>query len=242
MRLKRHCSRATGSMHLKFRFVCATRLTQEEFLATSPLGRSLSRFNYGGMVELRLFPSNSVGLPVLYNIALREALRDPAILMFVHDDIYLCDFFWPTHVLDGLARFDVIGVAGNRRRINNQPGWAFLDAEFTRDEHHNLSGIVGHGTGFPNSTLTFFGAPNQEVKLLDGVLLITRSDTLRSNGIEFDERFCFHFYDMDMCRQIEQRKLRMGTCSISVIHESDGAFGTPAWQREYSRYLEKWGS
>jgi GT2 family glycosyltransferase len=123
----------------------------------------------------------------------------------------------------------------------DSPAWLFTDTDMTRDEEY-LSGVVGHGTGFPPEDITVFGPPFQEVKLLDGVMLIARSETLLSKGISFDERFDFHFYDMDFCRQAELQNLRMGTWSISVIHESAGAFGSPAWHAAYRRYLEKWGS
>jgi GT2 family glycosyltransferase len=133
-------------------------------------------------------------------------------------------------------------VAGNRRRLPNQPAWLFADIAFTWDSPENLSGIVGHGTGFPCANMSVYGSPGQEVKLLDGVLLAAHSEVLRSCSISFDERFAFHFYDLDFCRQAEARGLRMGTWPISVIHESEGAFGTPAWRAGYAKYLEKWHS
>ncbi len=222
----------------KIRLVCATRTTREEFAQTA-LGRSLAVCPYP-FVELRLFPANTQGLPVLYNTAIQEAAVDPAILAFAHDDIYLCDLFWPGRVLEGLNTFDVLGIAGNRRRIPGQPAW-HSDAQGTWDKEH-LSGAVGHGNGFPCGNFSYYGPPHREVKLLDGVLLVARSSTLLSKGIRFDHRFDFHFYDMDFCRQAELQSLRMGTWSISVIHESPGAFGTPVWQAAYEKYLEKWGS
>jgi GT2 family glycosyltransferase len=228
-------------LKLKIRFVCATRATQEDFFARSALGRSLS-FSRFADVETRLFPNNTTGLPILYNIALREAATDPAILVFAHDDIHICDFFWANSVVGGLKHFDILGLAGNKRRVPNQPGWLFIDANLTRDSAENLSGVVGHGTGFPPADVTVFGPPYQEVKLLDGLILIARSETLLSKGINFDERFDFHFYDMDFCRQAELQNLRMGTWSVSVVHESLGAFGTPSWQAAYRLYLEKWGA
>jgi hypothetical protein len=228
-------------MGLKIRFVCATRVTQEDFFAKSALGRSLTLLAQVVSVDIRLFPSNSTGLPVLYNTALREAVQDPAILVFVHDDIHICDFFWANSIAGGLQHFDILGLAGTRRRLPEQPAWLFTDTDMTRDAEY-LSGVVGHGTGFPPEDITVFGPPFQEVKLLDGVMLIARSETLLSKGISFDERFDFHFYDMDFCRQAELQNLRMGTWSISVIHESVGSFGSPAWHAAYRRYLEKWGS
>jgi hypothetical protein len=41
--------------------------------------------------------------------------------------------------------------------------------------------------------------------VLDGLLLAARSETLLSNQLTFDERFDFHFYNMDFCRQAEEK-------------------------------------
>jgi GT2 family glycosyltransferase len=228
-------------MSAKFRFVCATREPQEKFFTHTALGRSLALYNsYGSLVQLRLFPGNSAGLPVLYNTALSEAAGDPAILIFAHDDVYLCDFFWPTQVLAGLGSFDIVGLAGNRRRTPRQPAW-HMDTNRAWDAG-NLSGVVGSGKGFPPDQLNMYGPPCQQVKLLDGVMLIARSETLLSKQIRFDERFDFNFYDLDFCRQAEERGLRMGTWSISVVHESAGSFYGPSWDAGYAKYLEKWQS
>lgn len=227
-------------MSFKVRVVCATRETAENFAARTALGRSLKL--YSPLFELRLFPGNSAGLPLAYNTAIRESAADPAILVFVHDDVHLLDFYWPTRIFNGLASFDIIGLAGNRRRAAGQPAWRFLDEKLTRDERENLSGIVAHGKSWPADYISAYGAPGQEVRLLDGVLLAARSDTLISRNLYFDETFDFHFYDLDFCRAAEQRGLRMGTWGISVMHESDGTFGTPAWREGYRRYLSKWKS
>jgi hypothetical protein len=225
----------------KFRVVCATRETESRFAAHTALGRSLALFPYP-FVELRLFSSNSTGLPKLYNIALREAASDPAILVFVHDDVQLLDFFWPNHVFQGLRAFDVIGLAGNKRRVPGQPAWRFTDDRLTRDEKENLSGVVAHGSSWPPQYVSYYGQPYQQVKLLDGLMLACRSETLLSRNIFFDEVFDFHFYDMDICRQAELHELRLGTWSISALHASDGRFDTPSWRAAYATYLAKWNT
>jgi hypothetical protein len=226
-------------MTLKYRFVCATQETIEGFRFRTALGRWLELYQYPFM-DLRLFPENKTGLPVLYNRALREAAADPAIMIFAHDDVHLCDFFWPNHILDGLGSFDILGVAGNRRRVPGQLNWHFLD-ETTRDDLENLSGIVAHGSGLLPGGVSFYGAPGQEVKLLDGVMLIARSETLLANNLMFDERFEFHHYDMDFCRQAEIKKLRMGTATVSVVHESAGGYND-GWRLSCAKYLDKWKS
>ena len=99
-------------MKRKVRVVCATRAGREQFFATTALGRSLAVFGPSPDCELLIYPSNTAGLPAVYNHAIEAAVAQPAILVFVHDDVYLCDFFWPDRVREALQRFDVVGVAG----------------------------------------------------------------------------------------------------------------------------------
>ena len=222
-----------------FRFVCATRETRDDFFLKTALGRSLSIYN-APFAEITLFDSNTSGLPTLYNEALRDAASDPAILIFVHDDLHLCDFYWHVHVLAGLRKFDIIGLAGNRRRVPRQPAWLYLDDAWTMDTPGNLSGMIAHGTTFPPAHLSSYGPTGQPVKLLDGVFLAARSRVLHARKLQFDEQFDFHFYDLDFCRQAEAARLSMGTWTISAIHESTGAFGSQSWKTAYEKYLQKW--
>ncbi len=144
-------------------------------------------------------------------------------------------------VVEGLAAFDVVGVAGNRRRVANQPGWAFIDEHFTRDSAANLSGCVAHGPT-PWGALVLFGSVPAECELLDGILLASRRSTLVKSQVFFDTRFQFHFYDLDFCRTARERGLRLGTWPICLTHQSEGSFGNPAWVDRYRAYREKWGS
>lgn len=222
-----------------FRFVVATRETRDSFLTKTAIGRSLAIYKYD-FLQLRLFPENKRGLPTLYNLAIEEARTDPAILVFIHDDVHLLDFFWFERVRQSLEDFELVGLAGNKRRVPRQPGWAFIDDKLTWDRPENLSGVVGHGKTFPPTNLSVFGRPGQEVKLLDGLMLAARSSTFIDNDLRFDETFDFHFYDLDICRQAESKSVTMGTCALPVIHESGGSFGTEGWRRGYEKYLEKW--
>jgi hypothetical protein len=224
----------------KIRIVCATRKGREAFFAETALGRSLSLYRPPA-VEIRLFPENDRGLPALYNQAIDESAKDSAALLFMHDDLHLCDYHWADKVRQGLGAFDVIGLAGNRRRVPRQPGWLFLDERLTPDNRENLSGAVGHGRGLPLDTIDVFGPSGQPVKLLDGLFLAVSSETLSAKSLRFDERFDFHFYDVDFCRQAEKAGLRLGTWPISVVHESSGGFVSEPWRHSYESYLEKWG-
>jgi GT2 family glycosyltransferase len=224
------------------RFVVATRSSFDNFFTGTALGRSLALYYPLGGVQVRVFENNTAGLPSVYNQAIEEAREKPALLVFCHDDLHLCDFFWGDRLREGLANYHVIGLAGNLRRVPRQPGWAFVDENFTWDAKENLSGVVGHGKGIPAEALDVFGPSGVPVKLLDGLLLACDSELMIEKGLRFDERFDFHFYDLDFCREAERLGLSMGTWPISVVHESAGSFGSPSWKAGYATYLDKWKS
>ena len=219
----------------------ATRLPAERFWQESALGQSLQRL---GRVEaahplkMAIAFENTAGLPTVYNRII-DAAPAGTLLVFVHDDVWLDDYFFAQRIAEGLAQYDAIGVAGNRRRVPGQPGWAFVDAKFTWDERANLSGSVGHGKT-PFGAVSHFGPAPADCELLDGVLLAARADALKQAGVRFDERFAFHFYDLDFCRSLRQQGLRIGTWPLAVTHQSGGAFGTPAWQQAHRSYQDKW--
>lgn len=224
----------------KIRLVCATRASHQEFFSSTALGKSLALYGFLSFMELQLFPGNKLGLPIVYNDAIGRATDDPAILVFIHDDVYLCDFFWFDKIQAALHQYDIIGLAGNKRRVPRQPAWIFVDDKYTWDKPENLSGVVGAGTGFPCSLIQVYGPVPQACVLLDGMMLAVDSAALIAKQLRFDPLFDFHFYDMDFCRQAEAKGLKMGTWPISVIHESGGVFGSDAWKRSLDAYRAKY--
>lgn len=231
---------ATISESTKIRVVCATRKDREAFHSQTALGRSLALHRPPG-VELRLFADNTQGLAAIYNTAIAESTGEREILLFIHDDVHLCDFHWADRLRDGLRAFDIVGLAGNRRRVPGQPGWGMLSETLSADDRANVSGTVAHGQGFPPDSIDVFGPSGQRVALLDGLFVAVSSETLQSKSLRFDERFDFHFYDLDFCRQAERAGLTLGTWPISVVHESKGGYVSDSWRRGYDAYLQKWG-
>jgi GT2 family glycosyltransferase len=218
--------------------ISATRLSERDFWNMSALGLSLRRLAHDARLVPRLAFANRRGLPDVFNARI-SAPDSHELLIFVHDDVWIDDYFLVDRVIEGLRTFDVIGVAGNRRRVQNQPGWAFVDDKFTWDSKINLTGCVAHGT-HPFGQISFFGVVPAECELLDGVFLGARKSALTANGVLFDPRFDFHFYDMDFCRSARQNGLRLGTWPICLTHQSGGAFGTQGWVKKYRQYVEKW--
>ena len=225
----------------RIRLICATRLSREGFFEKAALGRSFSAlYSKLPRVQLRLFADNQAGLAEVYNVAIDEARDQGVILVFLHDDLHLIDFFWHERLRQAVDRFDLLGLVGNRRRLSGQPSWCFTDERGSWDLPVNLSGAIGHGDGFP-CRIDRYGEAGQECKLLDGVFLAVHSRVLNRHALRFDPRFAFHFYDVDFCRQAEAKGVRMGTVAIPAIHQSGGNFSSDSWRDGLTLYREKWG-
>lgn len=204
-----------------------------EFIQRSPLAASVNRIAVAAEVRVDLRASNTLGLSEVYNVALAEAEAGETIL-FVHDDVWIDDWQMPVRLDEALERFDVVGLAGTRRRLPKQGAWLFTDLSWTFDTGW-LSGAVSH-----DGNVTPYGPTPERVVLLDGLFLAAKVSTLREANVAFDPQFTFHFYDLDFCRSCEAAGLSMGTWPIAANHASAGSFGSPEWTRAYERYLAKW--
>jgi GT2 family glycosyltransferase len=220
--------------------VCATRSSNTDFWQKTALGISLRRMLFDQRLKFSIFCDNHDGLPVIYNHAINMA-EEGSYLIFMHDDVWVDDYFLAQRVIDGLDKYDIIGVAGNSSRSDFQPAWIFPDGSLKRDSEDNLSGVVAHGEA-PFGEINYFGVTPKEVVLLDGVFLAAKKNSLLKAGIFFDEKFEFNFYDLDFCRAAIDKGLKLGTWPIAITHQSCGVFGSPAWKDAYQKYLNKWGS
>lgn len=219
--------------------VSATRLSENDFWNRAPLGLSLGRLMMEPRLNARPIYDNKRGLGEVYNERL-AAEECGEYVVFVHDDVWVDDYFLADRVLDGLKHYDVIGVAGNTRRRPGQPSWGFVDTKFTWEEPGHVSGWVAHGPQ-PFGQISAFGPVPAECELMDGVFFAAKKATLLEHDVRFDPQFDFHLYDMDFCRRARSRGLRLGTWPICLTHQGRGNFGTPSWFAMYERYIAKWG-
>lgn len=229
-----------GEKYEKIKFVSATRMTEREFWKNSPLGQSVHHWLKDANVSISVHYENSTGLPEIYNAYLGR--DEPAdILVFLHDDVWLNDSSLLAKIRLGLKQFDIIGVAGNRRRQAKQPAWLFSHIENTKFvwDSNYLSGAVAHGRPGNAKTQTYGPMPSS-CELLDGVFLAVARKRVADSSVKFDPRFTFDFYDMDFCRSARRSRLCLGTFPINIIHESSGIFGKPSWAEAYNKYLKKW--
>ncbi len=219
--------------------ISATRLNEDQFWASSPLGLSLKRLEKDKRIVPRITYGNRAGLPSIYNNAITGETSDN-MMAFVHDDVWIDDFNFFHSVSAGLREFDVIGVAGNKRRVHGQPSWMFTDTRLEADSPENLSGSIANGEGPFGSLVSYFGLTAQQCELLDGVILATRRSHLVDNNILFDPRFMFHFYDLDFCRQARAAGLILGTWPIAITHQSTGKLVSVEWLNALQAYLGKY--
>lgn len=218
--------------------VTATRLSRAEYDDQAPLALSLRRLEKDPRITPHVAFDNTRGLPEIYDRVI-EANDTGDILVFVHDDVWLEDFYFSDRVIEGLKAFDVIGVAGNTRRLPGQDGWA-RSHETGRLDLPHLRGAIAHGDQ-PLGKVGFYGPITGEVEVLDGVFIAARRDALLEHGVRFDQRFAFHFYDLDFCRTARGKGLRLGTWPISMTHRSTGSPNSPAWLKARDAYFAKWG-
>jgi GT2 family glycosyltransferase len=227
---------------MKFIFVVPSKLPEADFFEKSALAKSLKPY-LSSNIELAYYPNGNPSLPMVFNHGIQRIKSDDDdIFIFCHDDIYILDFYWMDQVVNGLQKYDVVGLAGNTVRLPMQPSWLFNDATLSSYNPNTLSGIVAHGTTLPPKNLSVYGAPDQQVELIDGLFMAMRAKTISHNSLRFDPQFDYDFYDLDFCRLARSRNLKLGTIALSVMHESGGNYNTQRWKDNYARYLSKWGN
>jgi hypothetical protein len=213
----------------KVLLACATKAPSHLFQRATLLGRSLQAFPESWRPKLMLLADNKgpepMGLATFYNRVL-DQIEDGAIVVFLHDDVYLHDWTLAFQLQQALERFDVVGVVGSAQVPHGQPGWWHgLDGQGRpqRNDAVIRSGSINHfdpGLVRPD----WYGSAPLACDLLDGVFLAARVDCLRESGVRFDPQFNFHCYDTDFCYSARARGLRLGTWPIPLTHGSPGGF------------------
>lgn len=217
--------------------VSATRCDERAFASGTLLGRSLAMAAHQGL-EARITYNNQQALAISYNAAIEQASSGD-LLIFCHDDVWLGEQSLAEPLLEGLNRFEVIGVAGNTRLAPGHSTW-WLHPSTGQPDHPFLVGAVCHGS--PDATSpTHFGVSPAPACLLDGLFLAARAGVLQQAGVRFDPAFPFHFYDLDVCRTARAAGLRLGVWPLNLIHASTGTPGSRSWQNALQAYRLKWG-
>jgi hypothetical protein len=230
-------------MDQKICVVTATReKTIEDFKRNTLLGKSLEIKTFFD-IELVCFVNNTDGLSKCYNEAINQLKNTDKILVFVHDDVALLDYYWPLRTIEVLKNYDVAGVAGNVRHQINYPGWAHSHVEngsLIWEDDSYLSGCMLHDSVWPPKIISIYGDLNKEVVNLDGVYLAMSTNLILEKNLSFDERFKFHFYDADFCKSAVNKKCKLGTFPLALLHAGKGNMNSPEYIDGYKEFYRKW--
>jgi GT2 family glycosyltransferase len=227
----------------RFKLVTATRATASSFMSQTALGKCAKTFLQAGYpFDLSVATENREALSVIYNRAIDASNAEDDVIVFLHDDVYITDLNWPENLTEALNNFDVVGVVGRKlSSISNIADATVQNYGLSVETDERFSGRIATGANFIDAKISVFGDAKVRCDILDGVFIAATRRTLINSKLRFDERFHFHFYDVDFCRQAQLKSLILGTWPISLQHESTGNFNSPEWHSQHQIYLSKYG-
>jgi hypothetical protein len=228
--------------------VTATKCKTLDEFQQRPLAKALLkltdiRYPNDTLFDFEIIKDNQTGLPEVYNRYLIEKNKDK-IVLFVHDDLEIHDLDLVEKLNE--SPWDITGLAGaGQFQIQDKNLWHICSP---RESHsgsvtHPLAQQVGNQIQVdPIRKLTaLFGPWPQRCLVLDGLFLAVNVDRALETGWRFDERHKFHHYDISSCLLANEKKLKMGTWPIFVIHHGLGnSFMTTEWEESNKIFKENW--
>lgn len=155
-------------------------------------------------------------------------------MLFVHDDVFIDDFFLCQRLNEALENYDVIGLAGGVNPDFSCPTWGYDNINTKK------SGAVAH-VDKRCEYVSPYGETPKKCLLLDGCFIAVNTEKIIQTNVKFDPQFDFHFYDLDFCRTCTKNGLTLGTWPIAVTHSGKGTHG-PEWKASKPKYFAKWKS
>lgn len=227
--------------------VTATKVKTLEEFKQRPIAPSLEllcdkRYDEA-QFDFEVVKDNSSGLPEVYNRFLTEKNKDK-IVLFAHDDLEIHDL----NLVEKLneSPWDITGLAGSSQfTFQDKNLWHICAPPGTH------SGSVTHPLAVQEQTFvrvdptkrlsTLFGPWPQRCLVLDGLFLAVNVEKALEVGWFFDERHKFHHYDIASCLGANEKKLKMGTFPIFVVHHGLGnSFMTPEWEQSNEIFKKNW--
>ena len=197
--------------------------------------------------KLQMYVENKEPLPKLYNKHLnRQTLHNHDVVLFVHDDVFIDDVACFTKISyamrdHGGYGFDIVGLAGGRDVSIKKPAlWHTMSS--TR------FGAVAHPVdNLPDSArirVTDFGPSPERCLILDGLFLAVNLKSAVDKRWKFNDNFSFHHYDIASCIDANNKKLKLGTYPIWVVHRSPGLndYWDESFQESQKKFLELYGT
>jgi hypothetical protein len=193
--------------------------------------------------DFEVVKDNSTGLSEVYNRYLTESNKDK-ILLFVHDDVEIHDL----NLVEKLneSPWDITGLAGiSEYKLQDKNLWHL------GGPREKMSGSVTHPLAFQNGNQievdnskrlsTLFGPWPQRCLVLDALFLSIDVEKALNAGFNFDERHKFHHWDIASCLIANEKKLKMGTYPIFVVHHGLGnSYLSQDWEESNEIFKKNW--
>lgn len=178
---------------------------------------------------------NIHSLASAYNTGVKQAQGD--VLVFVHDDVFFLKENWGGIILNKFTAnpsLGLIGLAGTTHLPQKAGSWASGGRQF-------LTGHVVHEISHKDGQILSVYNKNRKdtpVAVVDGLFMAI--PRLLFESISFDEKLFdhFHFYDLDICMQINQNHTIIVTYDILVKHLSAGNYDK-IWKKYSQKFQRK---
>lgn len=217
----------------KYKIIVATEYNYKDFWDKSKISLFLEKAglknNHNQLVEV--IYENKKGLPLIYNSFLTKENKDKN-LIFVHDDVFIDDFFMEEKLNMAFEKYAIVGIAGATtcNLSSNIMAWHLMSSK------NDYVGEVAHSNG-KNIWTTVFGPTDSRALLIDGLFIAVNVAKLLDTNTFFDENFDFHHYDISFCLRANKNKLKIGVAPIKLTHFGLGdSMNTPEWRKSSDKF------
>lgn len=220
----------------KIKLITVSNYTHPEETITFKSIKRLQEIYTADQLTYEVVTNNKLGISNCYNWCLNNIPNKDYIVAFVHHDADILDMFLVEHLNEAMEVYDIVGVAGTRGPLDlSKPSAWHLMAP--RD---SFSGMVYHSKD-GNTWPTYFGPCPQRCILIDGVFMAVNVERALEVGFKFDEDFDFHHYDISSCLIANEKKLKIGTWNIPLVHHGLGdSMHSKAWEDSATKFNTKY--
>lgn len=212
----------------------ATNYSQKEFEEKSPLYRSLLCDLISQPENIDIKYENKEGLSKVYNDFILKYKDLDIILVLIHHDVSIDDFFRNYKLIQAVEQYDIVGLAGTKKYKVSSP------CVWNNSPKEDWSGAVAHQNN-GKIWVTTYGKMPERCMIVDGLFLALNLKSIVNKDHKFDEQFTFHHYDLDFCIQANMKGLKVGTWPIWVTHHSIGEYrNNKEWEKNEKLFIEKY--
>jgi len=154
-------------------------------------------------------------------------------LIFTHQDTEY--YYLPDLDKEFTKKVGMCGVAGTKLIDRSEPWW------YDKKRLHSglLSGQIYHNA-IRSKGLSTFGPYGDELKVLDGVCLVTQKDILLKVGIPDLDWCAWDYYDHVICMEYIKRGYKLKTIPIIMVHKSDGVTREREFYKAEDRFKKEY--